>query len=219
VRSSRARSPRHHLSRGPFVDHHPRRQFHLNLHPSATVADTGAARGRCGTFRPPPARFSAWRPLTRSRPGPARPPPQGLYVVAGRAGNVYTGAVATTLDPGQSYQRRAQAADAGYLRQHHPDQAPRLWQPHNAARTYNYTYLSSSNYLNAYIRNRLAQATVNGVTLETDSYDASSPADRPPGITAHYSAYNTGNILRATALPLPSPARLATSPMTSAACR
>ena len=65
--------------------------------------------------------------------------------------------------------------------------------PATPARTYNYTYLNGSLYLNAYIRNRLTQATVTGssgtVTLETDSYDGFSVTNRT-GITAYDSLFN-----------------------------
>ncbi len=77
------------------------------------------------------------------------------------AGNYYIGAVNTTADPGASYakaKKTTQTVDTnGNVTQVNNYDWGSLSSP---ARTYNYTYLSSSPYTSRYIFNRLQSATV-----------------------------------------------------------
>jgi RHS repeat-associated protein len=173
----------------------------LNLHPSATVADTGAGTHKVWNFQTASGPFFGLVTSYEEQNGSGAALLHKDYTWSqDGAGNVYIGAIATTLDPGQSY--AATTTTQQTLDIYGNTTQTKLYDygnPTTPARTYNYTYLSSSYYLNAYIRNRLTQATVTGssgtVTLETDSYDGSSLMDRT-GITAHDSAYSMYNGLR-----------------------
>ena len=96
------------------------------------------------------------------------------------AGNFYIGEVDTTADVGQSYavtKKTTQTVDVhGNVTQVNNYNWGSLSSP---ARTYNYTYLNSSNYTNLNIFNRLTSATVtdgaNNLTLASIAYDGSSP--------------------------------------------
>ena len=167
----------------------------LNLHPSTTVADAEHRHVQGLEF---PDRF---RPVLR--PGDQLrgaewvrhgAPSQGLYVVAGprkqclHRRHCHHSRSRPEL-PGDNHN----PADLDIYGNTTQTKLYDYGNPATPARTYNYTYLNSSWYLNAYIRNRLAQASVTDshgtVTLETDSYDGSSLTDRT-GITAHDSAYS-----------------------------
>ena len=175
----------------------------LNLHPSATVTDGGTGTHKVWNFQTASGPFFGLATAYEEQTAAGTALLHKNYTWSqDTAGNVYIGAVATTLDPGQSYQattRTEQTLDIyGNTTQ------TKLFDYDNSSttpnRTYNYTYLSGYSYLSAYIRNRLTQATVTGsggspVTLETDSYDEFSLTDRQ-GITAHYWAYDVSNTIR-----------------------
>jgi YD repeat-containing protein len=93
-------------------------------------------------------------------------------------GNVYQSSALTTLNPGASYQAQSkteQTLDAyGTVTQTKQYAYGNLTTP---ARTYAYTYLTGSNYISSYIRNRLVSATVavgggQPLTMVTNSYDS-----------------------------------------------
>jgi hypothetical protein len=158
----------------------------LNLHPSATVTDAGTGTRKVWNFQTASGPFFGLAASYEEQNGSGAALLHKNYTWSqDGAGNVYIGATAATLDPGQSYQAKTTTQQSKLYH---------YGNPTTPARTYNYTYLSGSNYLNAYIRNRLIQATVtdsnaNVVTLETDSYDGFSLTDRP-GIIAHDSTFN-----------------------------
>jgi YD repeat-containing protein len=122
------------------------------------------------------------------------------------AGNAYLGSALTTLDPGTSY--AAQTKSDQTLDSYGNIQVSHVYDYGNLSTptwTYNYTYLTDSNYLSRYIRNRVTQVTVqkgsaSPITVQMTNFDSTSgPSlgctsagmnDRP-GLTLHDSSYNT----------------------------
>ncbi len=118
---------------------------------------------------------------------------EGYTWVQDAVGNPYISAVLTTVDPGTAFvqqSKREQAVDTrGNVTQSKVYDYGNLTTP---ARTYNNTYLSTSNYTSRYIYNRLALSTVtpaggSATTLVTNSYDSSGLTDRT-GLREHDSA-------------------------------
>ena len=109
-------------------------------------------------------------------------------------GNTYTSAVTSTLDPGTAYAAQSkteQTLDAyGNLQQLRQYDYGNLTTP---ARTYNFQYLTDSNHVNRYIRNRLTSASVTGasgtVTLVTKTYEGTLQGS--PSLSLHDSTYDT----------------------------
>ena len=129
------------------------------------------------------------------------------------AQNVYMSAVTTTLNPGAAYQAQTkteQTLDAyGDITETRLYNYGALTTP---ARTYDYYYLTNSNYTSRYIRNRLTSATLTAggspITLVTNTYDTPGScgglADRSP-LYYHDSSYGTsffyrGNLTGSTGL-------------------
>jgi YD repeat-containing protein len=112
------------------------------------------------------------------------------------AGNVYTGAVTATLDPGMTWQAQTKTVEVrdsyGNTTSSQVFDYGNLSTP---ARTQTYTYLADPNYLAHYIRNRVIQATVNGITITTNTYDGTSLTSRS-GLAVHDSAYSISNLMR-----------------------
>ncbi|MBI4910107.1 MAG: hypothetical protein HY820_41200 [Acidobacteria bacterium] len=100
------------------------------------------------------------------------------------AGRPYIGAVLSTVDPGQSYVKQSKTEQTldvyGNLTQRKEYAFGNLVTP---AKTYTNTYLSTSTYLNAYLRNRVLTSTLtdgtNTVTLASMVYDSGGPAGLP----------------------------------------
>jgi len=114
-------------------------------------------------------------------------------------GRPYVASVLTTIDPGTAFTKQSKAEQTldswGNVTQRKLYDFGNLTTP---ARTYTYTYLATSSYLNRYIANRLLSASVSdgaqSFTLVTNVYDsyASNPLIDRPGIPGHDGAYNTG---------------------------
>lgn len=113
------------------------------------------------------------------------------------AGNPYTSAVLTTLDPGQSYQKQSKLEQTlnvyGSVTQSKIYDFGNLVTP---ARTYTHTYLTGTNYTSRYINNRLTQSQVtNGtttITLVTNTYDGAYTQTPLGSLYGHHDTANYG---------------------------
>ena len=159
------------------------------------MADLGAGSSKVWTFGTAAGPFLGLASTYEERNGAGTALLHKDYTWAqDTAGNVYTGTVTTTLDPGMSY--AAQSKTVQVLDIYGNVVTSQVYDYGNLsspARTYGYQYLTV--YPQYYIRNRVTVATVNGITLATNTYDGSALTD-PGGLTVHDSSYNTGNFHR-----------------------
>ncbi len=112
----------------------------------------------------------------RQLPGPLTQTQNDFTWAQDSVGNSYIQTSLTTLDPGQTYQAQKKSVQSvdnyGNVTQVQNYDFGNLSTP---AKTYNYTYLNSSAYINGYILNRMASSSVTiGSTttpLTTITYD------------------------------------------------
>lgn len=156
-----------------------------------TFSTTGAAwqLGLATQLEERPSAAQASNPLKR----------QAFTWVQDSAGNPYIGTALMTLDPtGANVQSQVtQTLDTyGNVTQTNTFDYGNLT---TAARTYNYTYVTNTNYASLYIRNRLQSAVVSNsaqnVTLVTNTYD-SQPLQNISSLYEHGANYGTSFVYR-----------------------
>lgn len=148
------------------------------FHTSVVISDPSGSADQAWSFQGDAARFDAGfatRHDQRTQPGGAVKARKDFTWLQSANGNPYTSAVLSTLDVGAAFQKQSKmeqtVSDDGNVTQTKLYDHVNLSTP---ARTYNYSYVNTSDYLSRHIRNRLASATVtagNTITITTNTYD------------------------------------------------
>jgi YD repeat-containing protein len=169
-------------------------------HATWTVSDTGANSSKVWSIGTSGAAAGAVTSYEERGPGSVALIHKDYTWTTDSGNNVYVGTVLTTEKPGASQVQTmsTQTLDTyGNITQSAVYDYGNLTTP---AKTYNFTYLTDSNYTSRYIRNRVTQVTVTPAggsanTLVTNTYDAYTPSYGCAPLTARNNAglHDDGN--------------------------